>query len=73
MKKDSIKSIEIDSEGRIHIITTEATFPMIYRTATEVHWNPIMHSLYSPTPSDWSYFKWYGHILDVAEKNVTVN
>lgn len=68
MNKDFIKSVEIDVEGRLHLVTTNATFPMIYRTATEVHWNPERHSLYSPKPRDWSYEKWFDHILCVAEE-----
>lgn len=52
MEKDTIKTIEIDNEGRLHLITSQVTFPMIYRTATEVHWNPQKHSLYSPKPID---------------------
>ena len=67
METDIITSIEIDQEGRLHLITKSATFPMIYRTATEVHWNPEKHSLYSPRPRDWTYGQWYEHICDVAE------
>jgi len=67
MEKDTIKTIEIDNEGRLHLITSQVTFPMIYRTATEVHWNPQKHSLYSPKPIDWNYEMWYDHIVKVAE------
>jgi hypothetical protein len=69
MNKDFITSIEIDKDGRLHLITAKVTFPMIYRTATEVHWNPEKHSLYSPEPRDWTYKMWFEHILNVAEKD----
>ncbi|PSK80317.1 hypothetical protein CLV93_11820 [Prolixibacter denitrificans] len=67
MQTDNIKSIEIDREGKLHVVTDMTTYPMIYRTATEVHWDVDKHSLYSPKPREWSYIKWYNHILDVCE------
>lgn len=68
MNKDFIVTIEIDNEGQLHLITSKVTFPMIYRTATEIHWNPNKHSLYSQRPRDWTYKMWFDHILNVAEK-----
>ena len=68
MNKDFIVIIEIDNEGQLHLITSKVTIPMIYRTATEVHWNPNKHSLYSPRPRDWTYKMWFDHILNVGEK-----
>ncbi|TDQ28144.1 hypothetical protein CLV82_2974 [Zeaxanthinibacter enoshimensis] len=40
---------------------------MIYRTATEVHWDPECKCLYSPRPREWTYYDWYKHILEVVE------
>lgn len=68
MIQDRIKAIEIDDKGHLHIITSKAAFPLVYRTATEVHWNPEKHSLYSPIPREWSYKMWYDYILEVAKK-----
>jgi hypothetical protein len=68
MEHDNIKSIEIDVEGRLHIITENVAFPMIYRAAVGINWNPDKHSLYSPKPREWTYLLWYNHILDVIEK-----
>lgn len=36
---------------------------MIYRSATEVHWDIKGNFLYSPKPREWSYFDWYKHIV----------
>jgi hypothetical protein len=52
----------------LHFFTAKVTFSMMYRTATEVHWNPEKHSLYSPKPRDWTYKMWFEHILNVTEK-----
>ena len=68
MEKDKIESIEINDVGQLHLKTSKISFPMIYRTATEVHWNPDKHSLYSPQPRDWTYKMWFDHILHVAKK-----
>jgi hypothetical protein len=68
METDQIKRIEIDEDGRLHIYPLKSKFPMIYRTATEVHWNPERKSLYSPTPREWTYFEWYKHIVNVVEE-----
>lgn len=70
METDQISRIEIDQEGRLHIFPANLRFPLVYRTATEVHWNPERKSLYSPKPRDWTYFEWFKHIIDVIEKEV---
>ena len=67
MQSDTIKAIEIDSEGKLHIIASNVSFPMVYRTSTEVHWDSKKHSLHSPKPSEWSYIEWFNHIIAVAE------
>ena len=68
MNSDNIKRIEIDEDGKLHLVTEEEKFTLIYRTATEVHWDPAKHSLYSPKPRDWSYLQWFDQIRNVAEK-----
>lgn len=68
MEKDHIKSIEVDSEGRLHIIPEKLTFPMIYRTAAGINWNPDKHSLYSQKLREWTYLMWYNHILNVVQE-----
>ena len=67
MNKDKILYIKINEEGQIHIKPESLKFPMIYRTASEVHWNSDSKTLYSPKPRDWSYLDWYNHIIEVAQ------
>ena len=67
MKTDLIAEIGIDKMGRMYIRPTKALFPLIYRTATEVHWDTTNLSLYSPKPREWTYFDWYKHIIRVVE------
>lgn len=71
METDQIKRIEIDEEGRLLIFPETLKFPMIYRTATEVHWDSENKNLYSPRPREWTYFDWFKHILDVVENEGT--
>lgn len=72
MQKDKIINIEIDNSGRLHIKPEKEKFIMIYRTATEVHWDERKLTLYSPKPRDWSYLDWYKHIVKVAETECLV-
>ena len=37
-------------------------FAMIYRSAMEVHWEPETQCLYSPTPREWGYLRWFQQI-----------
>ena len=67
MKKDFISSIEIDNEGRLLIKPEKEKFNLIYRTASEVHWDQAKSVLYSPKPSEWSYLDWYKHIMTIVE------
>lgn len=68
MDKDRILKVEIDAAGSLHISPELKKFILIYRTATQVHWNTEKQTLYSPKPSDWSYSDWYNHILKVAKE-----
>ena len=72
MQKDKITKIEIDNSGRLHVKPEKAKFIMIYRTATEVHWDDKKLTLYSPKPRDWSYLDWYRHITEIAETECSV-
>jgi hypothetical protein len=64
---DEILEIAIDESERLLIKPKNTKFTLIYRTATEVHWDEKLLSLYSPKPREWTYFKWYQHILNIAE------
>ncbi len=65
MKADAITQIEIDSLGRLLIYPEKEKFNLIWRSATEVHWDEKKMFLFSPKPREWSYFDWYGQIISV--------
>jgi hypothetical protein len=67
MEIDKITEIGIDIAERIYIKPENVKFTLIYRTATEVHWDNEGLFLYSPKPKDWTYLQWYKHIINVAE------
>ena len=67
MRKDRIMQIEIDELGKLHVKPECEKFTLIYRTATEVHWDKNNQTLYSPKPKDWNYIEWYKHIIKVAK------
>lgn len=65
---DNIIEIGIDQDGRLYVKPKQEKFTLIYRTATEVHWDKKMNCIYSPKPKDWNYAHWYQHIIKVAEE-----
>lgn len=65
--KDNILEIGIDSLERLFIKPEREKFSLIYRTATEVHWDERENFLYSPKPREWTYFDWYRQIVSVVE------
>jgi hypothetical protein len=67
MKTDSITEIGIDDIGRLYIKPENQKFTMIWRSATEVHWDEKNNFLYSPKPREWTYLMWYKHIISVVD------
>lgn len=67
-RQDEIIEVGIEENERLFIKPKTERFSLIYRTSTEVHWNEKGLFLYSPKPSEWSYYDWYRHITNVAEK-----
>ncbi len=67
MKTDGIKEIGINEKEQLYIRPEKEQFPLIYRTATEVHWNSKEQYLHSPKPREWTYLDWFKHILNVTE------
>lgn len=65
--KDNIIEVGIDEKERLFIKPEKASFPLIYRTATEVHWDDKGKFLYSPKPNEWTYLDWYKQIIGVVE------
>jgi hypothetical protein len=68
MKFDEIIEIGIDDLERFYIKPKKEKFTLIYRTATEVHWDNEKQFLYSPKPKDWTYLDWHKHIVKVVRK-----
>ena len=68
MERDTIAELEIDADGKLHVVPSSRAFPYIYREAMEVHWDPARRSLFSPAPRDWSYSRWLQQILDAARE-----
>ena len=66
MYQDSVAALEIDSEGKLHVLPTKQEFPFVYREALEVSWNEYKRSLYSPTPREWTYSRWLEQIFAAA-------
>jgi len=67
MKSDKIVEIGIDDQGRLYLIPENESFTLIWRSATQVHWDSYKASLYSPRPQEWSYYDWYCHIISVVK------
>lgn len=67
MTIDKISEIGIDQKERLFIKPKKERFTLIYRTATEVHWDYNGHFLYSPKPRERTYFDWFKQITGVAE------
>ncbi|WP_298152435.1 hypothetical protein [Flavobacterium sp.] len=65
--KDAIAEIGIDDMGRLFVRPAQQTFPHIYRTASEVHWDVARGYLYAPAAlKGWTRQQWYRHIIDVV-------
>lgn len=71
-RKDKIVKIEIDVSGKLHIKPEFEKFSLIYRTASEVHWDENHQTLISPKPKDWNYIDWFKHIVKVVETDCFV-
>lgn len=67
-RQDEIIEVGIDKNERLFIRPKNECFTLIYRTATEVHWDEKELFLYSPKPREWNYYDWFRHIIDVTDK-----
>ncbi len=68
MATDTIARVEIDPECRLHVHPASTSFPLTYREAMEVAWDPSCGSLHSPVPRDWGYERWLRQILVLASQ-----
>ncbi len=67
MDEDLVAAVELDPEGRLHVVPATRAFPYAYREAMEVSWDPQRLSLYSPPPRAWSYGRWFQQIHALAK------
>jgi len=67
-RQDEIVEVGIDKHQRLFVRPKNERFTLIYRTSTEVHWDEKELFLYSPKPRERSYYDWFRHIIDVADK-----
>ena len=67
MEVDFIDQVEIDAEGRLHLVMRNQKYPMIYRSAAGVYWDQNRNSVHSTIPKTMSYPEWFAHICQVLE------
>ncbi|MDR6942087.1 hypothetical protein [Mucilaginibacter pocheonensis] len=67
MTTDNIIEVGINTDGQLYLKPYKEKFPLIWRSASEVHWNDKEHHLYSPKPREWSYLDWYKHIVTIVK------
>src|SRR6218665_1098119 len=67
-RADTIEAIGIDPAGSLWIKPGVTQFPLIYREAMEVQWDPDRLCLYGPRPREWSYLNWFAQIVEAARQ-----
>ena len=67
MTVDRIISVEINGEGRLCVRPATQAFPLVYRAAMEVSWDPERGCLLSPQPRTLTYADWFRRILSAAQ------
>jgi len=65
MDIDHIEAIGINEQRQLYIKPCTKQFTLIWRSATQVHWNDKERYIYSPKPTEWSYMDWYKHLVMV--------
>lgn len=63
--KDNIIEIGIDDKDGIYIKPENAKFPLIFRSASGVHWDDRKNILYTTNQSGWTHLEWYKQIIGV--------
>ena len=64
--EDRIAEVRIDDEGRLRVRPQTVDLPDIFRSGMEVHWDPSTRTLYTPKPREWTYPKWFHHLVHAA-------
>lgn len=73
MTTDKILEIGIDDKERLFIKPNKERFTLIYRTATDVHWDNNGPFLYSPKPRKWKNLIGLDTLQVLQKLNVITN
>ena len=73
METDTIKAIGIDQQGSLWVQPSALEFPYVYRAGMGVYWDEQRRRLYSPTPQEWSYLRWFNQIRDAVRSEYGTN
>ena len=63
MTTDKILEIGIDDKERLFVKPKTENFEFIYRDASGVNWDINGQFLYSPKPTEMTYFDWFRQII----------
>jgi hypothetical protein len=63
MTTEKIIEIGIDDKGRLFVKPQTKQFEFIYRDASGINWDNKGMVLYSPKPTEWTYFDWFRQII----------
>jgi hypothetical protein len=71
VKKEIVKKIEVLESGELILILEnkgQSSYQFVYREAAGVYWNPSLNGFITTEPKDWSYSKWFSHIVEVVNQ-----
>jgi len=72
MNSDSIVKIMLDTHGRVRVTPKSSRFPLIYREAMEVSWDPDYNCLVAPPDPNRTPFAtphwWFAQILSAVRE-----
>jgi hypothetical protein len=71
-QKEEIIEIGIDENIGIYIKPKVTAFPLIYRTASGVHWDDNKNILYSTNQSEWPHLTWYKQIIGIVRTELSI-
>jgi hypothetical protein len=72
MEVNNIVEVRIDDAGRLCVVPEIADFAYIYRAGMEVSWDESGEFLYSPSPREWTYVRWFEQTHPLVSLGFTV-
>lgn len=67
-RRDRIEAIGIDEKGLLWVKPASEQFPLIYREAMEIGWDPECLRLCGPKLRGWLHLDWFLQIRAVARE-----